>query len=153
MPHCTQFCKETFTVFCVRSKKPANLFRCCCPAITHAFLLRHLLDWGFSIDVWPDLSVSNKTTNKSAAHWADPIWPDRTKWLELNGYSLPTENDSGRWGETWLGWYFPQKWSIFFFHFFHEPEYKFDFFPPISNETNLLAPPPFFWWMGGYCFM
>lgn len=70
---------NTHSLFCVRSNKPANLFKCCCPVITHTFLLRHSLDWDFSIDVWPDLSVSNMTANKSSAHWADPIWPDRDK--------------------------------------------------------------------------
>lgn len=70
---------NTHPLLCVRSNKPANLFRCCCPVITHTFLLRHSLYWDFSIDVWPDLSVSNMTANKSSIHWADPIWPDRDK--------------------------------------------------------------------------
>ena len=65
MCHCSQFKKHP--LFCIRSKNPADLFKCCCPAITYTFR-RRSLDWDFSIDVWPDLSVSNMTTNNSGAH-------------------------------------------------------------------------------------
>lgn len=76
--HCSHCSEHTSTVLC-KSNKPVNLFKCCYPVKTRTFLLRHSLDCDFSIDVWPDLSVSNMTANKSSAHWADPIWPDRDK--------------------------------------------------------------------------
>lgn len=114
----------THSLFCVRSNKPANLFKCCCPVHTHTFLQRHSLDWDFSIDVWPDLCVSNMTANKSSAHWTDPIWPDRDKMTGAGWQFFQERMTVGDIREIWIGWYFTQKWSTSFFHCFHEPECK-----------------------------
>lgn len=116
---------NTHPLFCVRSNKPANLFKCCCPVITHTFLLRHSLDWDFSIDVWPDYLFQTWWQIKAALIQLIQFDLTGTKWLELDGNSLPKENDSGRSGRYGLVGILHRNGPLLFFIAFMSLNAKF----------------------------
>lgn len=137
LPHCSHFSKETSTLLHEKQETYRSVPELLPCNNTQTFLLRHSLDWDFSIDVWPDLSVSNTTANKSSAHWADPIWPDRDKMTRAGWKFSPNRKRQGKieGDKAWLV-FSTEVVSISFLFISFMSLNTISFFFPLSNENH-----------------